>query len=306
MNALRAGSRSSPLSLAQTEEVLAPLRTAFPDVEISVVPITTGGDRRKEAPLLSMPRGMFAREIEVALLEERIDLAVHSAKDLPAQLPDGLGIAALTQRIDPRDVLVNRWGLPLRDLPPGARLGTSSPRRTAQIKALRPDLEVVPIRGNVGTRLEKAKGEGYDGVVLAAAGLERLGLRDEVCEYFSPDRFTPEVGQGALLVETRTSDSRVSDMLGRVDHHPTNAEVTSERAFLAEVGGGCRVPVAAYAVLEDDALHISALAATPDGKRIFRTRTTHDAARPAAAGREAAQALMDVGASEIVSGDPDS
>ena len=294
------------MSLAQTEEVLAPLRAAFPSVEISVVPITTGGDRRKEAPLLSMPRGMFAREIEVALLEERIDLAVHSAKDLPAQLPDGLGIAALTQRRDPRDVLVNRWRLPLRDLPPGARLGTSSPRRTAQIKALRPDLEVVPIRGNVGTRLEKAKGEGYDGVVLAAAGLERLGLQDEVCEYLSPDQFTPEVGQGALLVETRTSDSRVSDMLGRVDHHPTNAEVTSERAFLAEVGGGCRVPVAAYAVLGDDALHISALAATPDGRRIFRTRTTHDAARPAAAGREAAQALMDVGASEIVSGDPDS
>jgi hydroxymethylbilane synthase len=294
------------LSLAQTEEVLAPLRAAFPGVEISVVPITTGGDRRKEAPLLSMPRGMFAREIEVALLEERIDLAVHSAKDLPAQLPDGLAIAALTQRRDPRDVLVNRWRLPLSELPSGARLGTSSPRRTAQIKALRPDLEVVPIRGNVGTRLEKAKGEGYDGVVLAAAGLERLGLRDEVCEYFSPDRFTPEVGQGALLVETRTSDSRVSGMLSRVDHHPTNAEVTSERAFLAEVGGGCRVPVAAYAVLEDNALEISAMAATPDGGRIFRSRTTHDAARPAAAGREAAQALMDVGASEIVSGDPDS
>ena len=294
------------MSLAQTEEVLAPLRTAFPDVEISVVPITTGGDRRKEAPLLSMPRGMFAREIEVALLEERIDLAVHSAKDLPAELPDGLSIAALTQRRDPRDVLVNRWRLPLSELPSGARLGTSSPRRTAQIKALRPDLEVVPIRGNVGTRLEKAKGEGYDGVVLAAAGLERLGLRDEVCEYFSPDRFTPEVGQGALLVETRTSDSRVSGMLSRVDHHPTNAEVTSERAFLAEVGGGCRVPVAAYAVLEDNALEISAMAVTPDGGRIFRSRTTHDAARPAAAGREAAEALMAAGASQIVSGGADS
>ncbi len=294
------------MSLAQTEEVLAPLRTAFPDVEISVVPITTGGDRRKEAPLLSMPRGMFAREIEVALLEGRIDLAVHSAKDLPAELPDGLGIAALTQRRDPRDVLVNRWRLPLSELPSGARLGTSSPRRTAQIKALRPDLEVVPIRGNVGTRLEKAKGEGYDGVVLAAAGLERLGLQDEVCEYFSPDRFTPEVGQGALLVETRTSDSRVSGMLSRVDHHPTNAEVTSERAFLAEVGGGCRVPVAAYAVLEDNALEISAMAVTPDGGRIFRSRTTHDAARPAAAGREAAEALMAAGASQIVSGGADS
>ena len=294
------------MSLAQTEEVLAPLRTAFPDVEISVVPITTGGDRRKDAPLLSMPRGMFAREIEVALLEERIDLAVHSAKDLPAELPDGLSIAALTQRRDPRDVLVNRWRLPLSELPSGARLGTSSPRRTAQIKALRPDLEVVPIRGNVGTRLEKAKGEGYDGVVLAAAGLERLGLQDEVCEYFSPDRFTPEVGQGALLVETRTSDSRVSGMLSRVDHHPTNAEVTSERAFLAEVGGGCRVPVAAYAVLEDNALEISAMAVTPDGGRIFRSRTTHHAARPAAAGREAAEALMAAGASEIVSGGADS
>ena len=300
--AIRAGSRSSPLSLAQTEEVLAPLRAAYPDVDVEVVPLSTRGDRRKEAPLLSMPRGMFVRDIELALLAGEIDLAVHSAKDLPAGLPDGLRIAAITKRKDPRDVLVNRWRLPLLQLPGGARLGTSSPRRAAQMRALRPDVQVVPIRGNVGTRLGKADGEEYDGVVLAAAGLLRLGLQDEICDYLPPESFTPEAGQGALIVETRASDFPVAGMLDVVDHGPSNAAVTAERAFLDAIGGGCRVPVAAYATVEGSVMRIAAMAADPDGQRMWRTDTSHDAADPDGAGREAAEALMAAGAAQIVTG----
>lgn len=290
------------MSLAQTEEVLGPLSAAYPDAEISVVPITTRGDRRKDAPLLSLPRGMFVKEIELALLADEIDIAVHSAKDLPAELPDGLGIVAFTERRDPRDVLVNRWGLPLGQLPSGARLGTSSPRRTVQVLALRRDVNVVPIRGNVGTRLDKASSDDYDGVVLAAAGLERLGRQGEISDYFRPDEFTPEVGQGALLVEARAADDRVADMLTSIDHQPTRIAVTSERAFLEAIGGGCRVPVAAHATLDDDELHISAMAATPDGERVFRVETAHAAEDPVSAGWTAAETLMASGAAEIIAG----
>lgn len=294
------------MSQAQTEEVLAPLRAAYPDTEFTLVPITTSGDRRKNAPLLSMPRGMFVKEIELALLGNEIDIAVHSAKDLPAQMPDGLAIVAFTQRRDPRDVLVNRWGITLKELPEGARLGTSSPRRSALIRALRPETQVVPIRGNVGTRLDKAAGDDYDGVVLAAAGLERLGRSGEVSEYFKPEEFTPEVGQGALLVEARSSDAHVAEMLGSIDHGPTRVAVTSERAFLETLGGGCKVPVAAYATLHGSELRISAMAATPDGDRVFRVETSHPAEDPIAAGQAAARALMATEASEIIVGGPES
>lgn len=303
---IRIGSRTSPLSQAQTEEVLAPLRAAYPDTEFTLVPITTGGDRRKNAPLLSMARGMFVKEIELALLENEIDIAVHSAKDLPAQMPDGLSVVAFTRRHDPRDVLVNRWGLTLKELPEGARLGTSSPRRSALIRALRPETQVVPIRGNVGTRLDKAAGDDYDGVVLAAAGLERLGRSGEINEYFKPEEFTPEVGQGALLVEARSTDGHVAEMLGSIDHGPTRVAVTSERAFLETLGGGCKVPVAAYATLDGSELRISAMAATPDGDRVFRVETSHASEEPIAAGQAAARALMATEASEIIVGGAES
>lgn len=303
---IRIGSRTSPLSQAQTEEVLVPLRAAYPDTEFTLVLITTDGDRHKNAPLLSMARGMFVKEIELALLANEIDIAVHSAKDLPAQMPDGLAVVAFTQRHDPRDVLVNRWGLTLKELPEGARLGTSSPRRSALIRALSPRTQVVPIRGNVGTRLDKATGDDYDGVVLAAAGLERLGRSGEISEYFKPEEFTPEVGQGALLVEARSSDGHVAEMLGRIDHGPTRVAVTSERAFLETLGGGCKVPVAAYATLDGSELRISAMAATPDGDRVFRVETSQPAEEPTAAGQAAARALMGTEASEIIVGGPES
>ena len=269
---VKVGSRTSPLSLAQTEEILRPLRALEPDREFVVVPITTGGDKNKDAPLLSLGRGMFVKEIEQALLRGEIDLAVHSAKDMTSTVPDGLTIGAFGERKDPRDVLVNRWSLPFLELPSGARLGTSSPRRTAQLNALRDDIEILPIRGNVGTRIAKAASDEYDGVVLAAAGLVRLGMQGQVSEYLSPDVCIPEVGQGALAVEARASDSEVLELLARIDHKPTSTAVVAERAFLEKLGGGCQVPVAAYARLEGSELDISAMAALPDGSRIFRVR----------------------------------
>ena len=299
-NRVAVGSRTSPLSLAQTEEILRPLRATYTDKDFVIVPITTGGDKHKNAPLLSMPRGMFVKEIELALLNGEIDFAVHSAKDLPAILPEGLTIGAFGERIDPRDVLVNRWNLPLMEMSSGARIGTSSPRRTAQLKAVRPDTELLPIRGNVGTRIDKARSDEYDGVVLAAAGLLRLGRREEISEYLSPEVCTPEVGQGALAVEARVGDSDTLEMLAEANHRPTSAAVITERAFLKTVGGGCKVPVAAYARLEEDELHISAMAAVPDGSRVFRVRLTCPADDPEAAGRSTAETLVKSGAGEII------
>ncbi len=294
------GTRTSPLSLAQTDEALRPLRALYPDTEFALVPITTGGDRNKSAPLLSLGRGTFVKEIELALLSGEIDIAVHSAKDLPSELPDGLTIAAYGEREDPRDVLVDRWNLPFTELPPGARLGTSSPRRTAQLRACRSDIEFLPIRGNVGTRLDKARGGDYDGVVLAAAGLNRLGRQGEVSEYLSADACVPDVGQGALAFEARADDSRTLDMLARADHAPTSIALRCERAFLKAMGGGCKVPIAAYAQIRGSQIHVSAMAGMADGSRIVRHQQTGPVEQPEALGRLIAQAILDAGAAEFV------
>ena len=296
------GSRTSTLALAQSEEVLRCLRPYYPETEFVVVPITTHGDKHKTTPLLKMDRGMFAREIEETLLRGEIDFAVHSAKDLTTALPDGLVLAAFSERLDPRDVLVNKWNLTLTQLPPGARLGTSSPRRTAQLKALRPDIEVIPIRGNVDTRLNKARGEDFDGVVLAAAGLIRLGRQGEIAENLAPDVFIPEIGQGALAVQARADASEILEVIKKADHWATSVAVRSERAFLEEIGGGCKVPATAYAQLYDDELHIYAIAALPDGSRTFRVEMRYGADDPESAGKRVAEALMEAGASEIVGG----
>ena len=297
---VRVGCRTSPLSLAQTEEILARLRPAHPDRRFLVVPVTTGGDRRKEAPLLSLGRGAFARDIETALLDGEIDFAVHSAKDVPSLLPAGLTLATFGERRDARDVIVSASGETLAQMPGGSRLGTGSPRRAAQIAALRPDVRVVPVRGNVGTRVAKTKGSDYDGVVLAAAGLLRLGMEDEITEYLSPSVCTPDVGQGALAVEARSDDGEMLEMLAAVDHPPTTLAVIAERAFLARIGGGCRVPVAAYARLVRGRLRLSTMAALPDGSRLFRIDLECDPADPQLAGRRAAERLMAAGAAGIL------
>ena len=296
----RVGSRTSPLSAVQTEEVLALLRPLFPAVHFKVVPLATEGDRKKTASITSLGRGAFVKEIERTILDGKIDFAVHSAKDLTVQLPDGLTAIAAGRRSDPRDVLIDRWGLPFDDLPAGARLGTGSPRRTASIKSIRPDLDVIPIRGNVGTRIRKAAGGDYDGVVLAAAGVLRLGRDREIAEYLPPDTFVPEVGQGTLAVEARCDDGAVLDMLETASDPSTSASLRTERAFLAELGGGCTVPVAAYAQVDGASIAVSSMAALADGSQVFRTSTTAPVGDPESAGRDAAQALLESGAGEIV------
>ena len=232
--------------------------------------MSTGGDRSKDAPLLSLGRGTFVKEIEAALLRGEIDLAVHSAKDIPASSTHGLTIAAFGPRKDARDVLVDRWNVSFDGLPAGARIGTGSPRRTAQLRALRPDVEILPVRGNVGTRIEKARGDDYDGVVLAAAGLIRLGRQDAVSEYLSPEICTPDAGQGALAVQARSAAEYVIGLVSQIDHGPTSVAVRAERALVEAVGGGCTSPIGAYARLLDGSIEVTAMAAEPDGSRIVR------------------------------------
>ena len=296
---IKVGTRTSALAIAQTDEVVGTLRMSFPDTQFQIVPITSEGDRNKDAPLLSLGRGTFAKRLDQSLLDGDIDMAVHSAKDLASALPDGLVIAAYPERKDPRDVIVNRWGLRFDDLPPGATLGTSSPRRCGQLLSVRPDITFVAIRGNVDTRLSKV-GDGCDGVVLAAAGLERLGRLDEATEILTTDLCVPDAGQGALAVETRFDDDLVKEMLEVVNHPETWAVVTAERAFVQTAGGGCRVPVAAYAVVEAGALRIRTMACLPDGSEIFRKSVTGPADDPQLAGRAAAHALMQTGAESIM------
>ena len=303
--AVRVGSRASKLAMAQTEEVVRVLRSVWRDRRFEIVPVVPEGDRRKTAPLASLGRGAFVKGVEERLLAGAIDMAVHSAKDMPSALPDGLAIAAFPKREDARDVIVNRWGKPLDALPSGARIGASSPRRSGQILAARPDIEIVPMRGNVDTRLARVAAGDYDGAALAAAGLRRLGLLDEDAHHILPPAVcVPDAGQGALAVETRAGDAEMERLAAPTNHPPTWAAVTAERAFVETLGGGCRVPVAAYAVQREDGatLNIRAMACLPDGSRVFRASTTESASDPQAAGRRAANALLETGAGVILYG----
>ena len=295
------GTRASPLSLIQTEEVVAPLRAAYPDTEFDVVPMSTLGDRDKQSSLLSMGRGMFVRDIEEALLSGDIDMAVHSAKDVPIEIPHGLTLVTAGVRRDPRDVLVNRWGVTFAELPAGARIGTSSPRRTAQLRpAAGPGVSLLPVRGNVGTRLEKSRGGDYDGVVLAAAGLVRLGKEFEISEYLTPEMCTPDVGQGTLAAEVRSDDAELLEVLHLAGDRETELSFRAERSFLTEMGGGCKSPIAAYARLDGDELHMMAMAASPDGTEVYRIEGTYPAKDPEEAGRRTVEALLDAGAGKVI------
>ena len=299
---VRVGSRASPLALAQTEEILSLLRVRFADVRFDVVRLSTSGDRNADAVLTSLGRGAFVKDIELALLDGEIDFAVHSAKDVGPDIPDGLRILPVGERQDARDVLVSKSGLSLMSLPAGTRLGTGSPRRKAQIKAVRPDIEVLPIRGNVGTRLEKARGADYDGVVIAAAGLARLGRLSEATEFLSVERVTPDVGQGTLVAEFREDDEEMGMMLSSVVVDETAGAFRAERGFLDTIGGGCTAPVAAYGEIDGQRMCMYSMAATPDGGRILRSRIEGDVDEAEEIGRRAAKALLEEGASEIFRG----
>ncbi len=257
--ALRIGTRASPLARIQTDAVRDALAGHHPDLALETVLISTAGDRRPDVPIHEAGEtGFFTSSIQQALLDGEIDLAVHSFKDLPIAEPAGLVVAAVPERADPRDVLISRAGRPLSELPAGARIGTSSIRRAEQVRTVRPDLEPAPIRGNVATRLAKLDAGEFDAIVLAAAGLIRLGLEDRVTEWFAAPAFLPAPGQGALAVEIREDDSRAGAAVAVLDDPDLHAAVDAERGLLAASGGGCNAPFGALAEVRDGVLHLAA------------------------------------------------
>ncbi len=261
--------------------------------------IKTTGDKITDVPLAQVgTKGLFTKEIEEALLDGRADLAVHSLKDLPTELPEGLVLAATPEREDPRDALV---GCPLAALPKGARLGTSSLRRAAQLRKLRPDLRIEPVRGNLDTRLRKLDEGQYDAIVLAAAGLKRLGWEDRIAEILSPDIVCPAVGQGALAIETAIETASAGfAVCHQLNHAPTHAAVTAERALLGALGGGCQVPIGAYAIVGGGRLSIQAVVVSPNGVHLVRDHAQGPVADAARIGRELGEALLAAGADSIL------
>jgi len=301
MKQLIIATRGSQLALAQANWVRDTLMAAHPGLEVSLSIIKTKGDKILDAPLAKVGgKGLFVKEIEDALLSGAAGLAVHSMKDMPAEMPEGLCIAAVSQREDARDVLVSNHGGGLSALPAGARVGTSSLRRGAQAKAVRPDIELVSIRGNVPTRLRKLAEDNLDGVILAAAGIRRLGLAPEVLSHIEPDQMLPAVGQGALALETREDDDQTRALLACLHHQDTADATVCERAFLARLEGGCQGPIAGHATVAGGQVHMSGLVAGLDGVRVIKKSGRADRAGAAALGVELAEEILAAGGGEIL------
>lgn len=299
------GTRKSELALTQAREVVTQLqavteRQGLP-FTFELKKIVTKGDRILDVTLSKIGgKGLFVKELEQAMIDQKIDFAVHSMKDMPAELQKGLINAAITKREDPRDCLVTRDQLKLQDLPIGAKIGTSSLRRSCQLKAHRADLEIGFVRGNIGTRIDKMKTEGFAGVILAVAGLKRVGWEHKISDYLPVDISLPAVGQGALGIECRQDDEQLIALLQQINHSETAQTVTAERSFLARLDGGCRFPIAAYATLADDrqTIELTGLVGTPDGKTVLKqTLQGTDADH---VGRELAEQLLGQGADEIL------
>jgi hydroxymethylbilane synthase len=292
-------SRGSQLALWQARWVSAQLTAAGHECRIEI--IKTTGDKITDVPLAQVgalvgAKGLFTKEIEEALLDGRADLAVHSLKDLPTELPEGLVLAAVPEREDPRDAVV---GKPLADLPTGAKVGTSSLRRAAQLRNMRPDLVVESVRGNVDTRLRKLDEGQYDAILLAAAGLKRLGWAARIAEILEPERMCCAVGQGALAIETRAAGAG-RDACGALDHPATHAAVMAERGLLGALGGGCQVPIGAYATVAGGRLHLQAIVISPDGSELVRAQAEGAAEEAEAIGRGLGADLLDRGARQIL------
>ncbi|MEE8240594.1 MAG: hydroxymethylbilane synthase [Nitrospirales bacterium] len=300
-SSLVVGTRGSPLALWQAEWVQQQLREIAPQLSVEVQRIKTSGDKILDVPLAKIGgKGLFVKEIEEALLRGEIDLAVHSMKDVPTALPDGLGILCIPPRENPQDVLVSRQGQTLEQLPTGARIGTSSLRRQAQLLRRRPDFHISMLRGNLDTRLRKVREGEFDAIVLAAAGLRRMGWVDQVTEYLAPEVSLPAIGQGALAIEGRTSDSFVRDLLQPLDDPPTRTAVTAERALLDRLEGGCQVPIGAHATITGDRLALDALIASVDGRRVVRDRIEGPVSDARDLGLQLAERLLSQGGDEIL------
>lgn len=297
---LKIGTRASPLALAQSRQIAQALAEAHgwepPPGEdggpVELVRITTTGDRVRDRSLAAIGgKGLFTKEIEQALLDGAVDLAVHSLKDMPSELPPGLVIAAVIEREDPRDAFVGGAAPRLAELPKGAAVGTGSPRRRAQLLALRPDLHVTDLRGNVHTRLERVRSGALDGTLLALAGLRRLGLEGEATEIMPPENMLPAVGQGVICVETRADDGKTRALLELIHHAPTAVAVAAERAFLARLDGSCRTPIAGLAEARGGEVRLRGAVYAPDGRRVFTAARSGAAADAERLGREAADEI---------------
>lgn len=295
------GSRASELALAQAAAVEKLIGEFYPGTEVEIKEIITKGDQIIDKPFHEIDgKGLFLKELEKELLAGRIDLAVHSLKDVPTELPPGLELLGPTLRADARDVFVSMEYGSVSELPEGAVVGTSSLRRTSQLLGFRPDLVVKPIRGNVNTRLEKLAEEDYDGIVLAAAGLERLGMTERITDYFSPRNFLPAAGQGALAIELASDNDKIKNLLARLINKDLENELTAERTLLKVLGGGCQVPVGAYARVIDDELTLYGLVGSLDGKKIIRDQVTGRPEYADQLARDLASKLKAGGASEIL------
>lgn len=295
------GTRGSSLALAQTNQILDSLRKVAPNLRYEVIPIKTKGDKMHDVGTTAVEgKSLFTKEIEESLIEGKVDMAVHSMKDLTTDLPAGVVIAAVPERINPHDVLVSRNRKKFEQLPARSRVGTSSARRKAQLLAARGDLEILEMHGNVDTRLRKLESGAYDAIVLAAAGLIRLRLEKHATEFLSTKVMLPAVGQGALAVECRENDNEIRDLLSQIDHKPTRRAVEAERAFARKLGADCRTPIAAYARFGDGKLVMEGLVAAPDGKMLVRSRITSNNPDAEQVGEELAESLLKKGAGIVL------
>jgi hydroxymethylbilane synthase len=298
---LRIATRKSPLALWQANHVRDALMASTPGLNVELVTMTTQGDKILDTPLAKVGgKGLFVKELELGLLEGRADLAVHSMKDVPVEFPEGLGLAAVLQREDPRDVLISNVFSNIDALPKGARVGTSSLRRQCQLRARRPDVEILDLRGNVNTRLAKLDGGDYDAVLLAAAGVKRMGWEDRITEFLPPEQFLPAIGQGAIGIETRLLDERVSRLVAALNDEQTATRVRAERALNEGLQGGCQVPIAGYSEIADGVIVLRALVGRPDGTGLVQGVISGKPEDAEELGRVLADDLLSRGAKEIL------
>jgi hydroxymethylbilane synthase len=295
------GTRGSSLALWQANWVKSEIERANPELEVSLLKIKTTGDKILDVPLAKVGgKGLFVKEIEEALMEGRVHLAVHSMKDVPTELPNGLHLRAITKREDPRDAVFSRTGERLFDLQKGAKIGTSSLRRQSQIRNKRPDFDIQHLRGNLDTRLKRLEEGRFDAIILAGAGAKRLGLERRITELLPIDVSLPAIGQGALGIETKVDDNFINNLVAPFDHSETSCAVRAERALLRRLEGGCQVPIAAHGEIDRDTLKLTGLVASVDGRKIIKDRIIGSKSEAEALGKELAERLLSMGAWEIL------
>jgi len=301
LSELRIATRSSPLALWQAEEVARRLKPLYPDLEVSLIKMKTRGDKLLDAPLAKVGgKGLFVKELEVGILEGRADIAVHSMKDVPVEFPEGLELALIMEREDPRDAFVSNHFDSLATMPAGKLVGTSSLRRQTQIRERYPHLEIDWLRGNVNTRLRKLDAGEYDAIILASAGLIRLGFEQRIKRALEPEECLPAIGQGAVGIEVRSDDIAVKQLLAPLAHADTARLITAERAMNKTLNGGCQVPIAGYAIFRDGQIYMRGLVGEPDGSRILRAEISGNVEHAASLGNRLAEDLLSQGAEDIL------